>query len=108
MTNREVDVVVVVGGEAIACTVPCSITGFQNVPCADGLGFVKKYVVPVYISSSGHLWPIFNRETLKIAQLFLGFLSFRSTQSDLNLSVFMYHVFLYEPLGTGSQALPLA
>ncbi len=63
------------------------------------LGSVKKYMVHVYISSSGHLWPVFNRETLKIAQLFLLFLSFRSTKSDLNLSVFMYHVFLYGPLG---------
>ncbi len=62
------------------------------------LGSVKKYMVHVYISSSGHLWPVFNRETFKIAQLFLLFLSFRSTQSDLNLSVFMYHVFLYGPL----------
>jgi hypothetical protein len=62
------------------------------------LGSVKKYMVHVYLSSSGHLWPIFNRETLKIVQLFLLFLSFRSTKSSLNLSVFMYHVFLYEPL----------
>ena len=59
------------------------------------LGSVKKYMVHVYISSSGHLWLIFSRETLTIVQRFLLFLSFRSTKSDLNLSVFMYHVFLY-------------